>query len=150
MIPGKQESTKDVERTHDMLGNKGKNSKANEIEKVSSYFSLEQEINKIKIPISLNKLVKNQPFKESILKIFHPSIDIPPYDAVKIHDENTTIVFFPQMDGNVDLPPPFYIIIFIHDKMLHNYLLDSGASHNLMQIVVLEALGLSINKHIRT
>ena len=34
----------------------------------------------------------------------------------------------------------------IHDKILHNCLLDSGASHNLMQKAVMDELGLSITK----
>ena len=42
--------------------------------------------------------------------------------------------------------PPFYITLTIHDQMIHNCLLDSGASHNLMPKVVMEALGLSITK----
>ena len=42
--------------------------------------------------------------------------------------------------------PPFYISLNIHDKVLHNFLLDSGASHNLMPKVVMDELGLSITK----
>ena len=34
----------------------------------------------------------------------------------------------------------------IHDQMIHNFLLDSGASHNLMPKAVMEALGLSVTK----
>ena len=40
--------------------------------------------------------------------------------------------------------PPFYISLNIHDKVLHNYLLDSGASHNLMPKAMMDELGLSI------
>ena len=42
--------------------------------------------------------------------------------------------------------PPFYITLTIHDQMIHNCLLDSGASHSLMPKEVMEALGLSITK----
>ena len=42
--------------------------------------------------------------------------------------------------------PPFYISLNIHDKILHNFLLDSGASHNLMPKVVMDELGLEITK----
>ena len=42
--------------------------------------------------------------------------------------------------------PPFYISLNIHDKVLHNCLLDSGASHNLMPKVVMDELGLNITK----
>jgi hypothetical protein len=39
---------------------------------------------------------------------------------------------------------PFYVTLNIHDKMLHNCMLDSGASHNLMPKIVMEMLGLEI------
>ena len=42
--------------------------------------------------------------------------------------------------------PPFYISLNIHDKVLHNCLLDSGASHNLIPKAVMDELGLSITK----
>ena len=42
--------------------------------------------------------------------------------------------------------PPFYITLTVHDQMVHNCLLDSGSSHNLMPKAVMEALGLSITK----
>ena len=45
-----------------------------------------------------------------------------------------------------DSCPPFYISLNIHDKVLHNYLLDSGASHNLMPKAMMDELGLSITK----
>jgi hypothetical protein len=40
----------------------------------------------------------------------------------------------------------FYIGLNIHDKTLHNAILDSGASHNLMPEVVMEKLGLDITR----
>ena len=42
--------------------------------------------------------------------------------------------------------PSFYVSLTIHDKTLHNCLLDTGASHNLMPKVVMEELGLDITK----
>lgn len=42
--------------------------------------------------------------------------------------------------------PPFYITVTIHDKLLHNCMLDSGASHNIMPKSVMEELGLEITK----
>ena len=40
--------------------------------------------------------------------------------------------------------PPFYISLNIHDKVIHNCLLDSGASHNLIPKAVMDELGLGI------
>ena len=34
----------------------------------------------------------------------------------------------------------------IHEKILHNYFLDSGASHNLIPKAVMDELGLNIKK----
>lgn len=42
--------------------------------------------------------------------------------------------------------PPFYISLNIHDNILHNFLLDSGASHNLIPKAVMDELGLEITK----
>lgn len=46
-------------------------------------------------------------------------------------------------DGN---SPPFYLSLNIHDKLLHNFLLDSGASHNLIPKKAMDELGLQITK----
>jgi hypothetical protein len=45
-----------------------------------------------------------------------------------------------------DSSPPFYTSLNIHDKVLHNFLMDSGASHNLMPKIVIEELGLEVTK----
>jgi ribonuclease HI len=44
-------------------------------------------------------------------------------------------------------PPPFYTSLNIHDKVLHNCLMDSGASHNLMPKIVMEELGLEVTRN---
>ena len=41
---------------------------------------------------------------------------------------------------------PFYVTLVIHDLLLHNFMLDSGASHNLIPLVVMEQLGLHITR----
>jgi hypothetical protein len=45
-----------------------------------------------------------------------------------------------------DSSPPFYTSLNIHDKVLHNCLMDSGASHNLMPKTIMEELGLEVTK----
>jgi hypothetical protein len=45
-----------------------------------------------------------------------------------------------------DSSPPFYTSLNKHDKVLHNCLMDSGASHNLMPKIVMEELGLEVKK----
>ena len=51
-----------------------------------------------------------------------------------------------MVEGRNENFPPFYISLNVHDKTLHNCLLDSGASHNLMPKAVMEELGLEITK----
>ena len=51
-----------------------------------------------------------------------------------------------KLENDSNSSPPFYITLTIHDKMIHNCLLDSVASHKLMPKAVMEALGLSITK----
>jgi hypothetical protein len=45
-----------------------------------------------------------------------------------------------------DPSPPFYTSLNIHDKVLHNCLMDSGESHNFMPKTIMEELGLEIKK----
>ena len=47
------------------------------------------------------------------------------------------------MEGGI---PPVYINLNIHDKILHNVMLDSRASHNLMPKFVMEKLNLDITR----
>ena len=42
--------------------------------------------------------------------------------------------------------PPFYISLRIHNLFLHNTMLDSGASHNLMPKIIMDNLGLDITR----
>jgi ribonuclease HI len=51
-----------------------------------------------------------------------------------------------MVEDRDDSSPPFYTSLNIHDKVLHNCLMDSGASHNLMPKTVMEELGLEITK----
>ena len=51
-----------------------------------------------------------------------------------------------KTENDASASPPFYITLTIHEQMIHNCLLDSGASHNLMPKAIMEALGLSITK----
>jgi len=41
---------------------------------------------------------------------------------------------------------PFYVTLGIHDLLLHDCMVESGASHNLMHLEVMEQLGLQINR----
>jgi ribonuclease HI len=107
---------------------------------------LENEINKIKIPIPLIELMKTDPFRKSVLKALQPPAHVTFSDTINLEDENPAITIGPHIEDRSDASPPFYISLNIHDKILHNCLMDSGASHNVMPKVVMDELGLDITK----
>ena len=89
--------------------------------------------------------MKNDSLKSSILKSLQPRTPID-VEFVNLQDDNPTIILSPMIEELDESCPPFYISLNIHDKILHNCLLDSGASHNLMPKDVMDELGLSITK----
>jgi hypothetical protein len=64
------------------------------------------------------------------------------------HYDHPTILFGLRIEemGDDEDGPPFYVIIKVHDMNLHNALLDSGTSHNLMPKVFMDELGLDITR----
>jgi hypothetical protein len=115
-----------------------------EREKETEGFSLENEINKIKIPMPLIELVKNPIYKKQIAKIISFS-DVECYAGViNLQDEKPTIMFGLHIENAKDYVAPFYITLTVHDHLLHNCMLYFWASHNLMPKVIMENLGLEI------
>ena len=55
-------------------------------------------------------------------------------DTLNLVDDRPEPLFGLEVDGQTDngFMAPFYISLNIHDLILHNAMLDSGASHNLM------------------
>ena len=73
-----------------------------------------------------------------------------PSDIVNLQEESPKIFIGSALEEKTEneasASPPFYITLTIHEQMIHNCVLDLGASHNLMPKAVMEALGLSITK----
>jgi hypothetical protein len=69
-------------------------------------------------------------------------------NTVNLTDDQPELLFRPEVDGQDDngVVTPFYINLNIHDLILHNAMLDSGASHNLMPKAVMEKLGLEVTR----
>jgi hypothetical protein len=59
-------------------------------------------------------------------------------DAINLEDDRPTIMFGLHIENSKDHVAPFYITLTVHDHLLHNCMLDSGASHNLMPKVIME------------
>jgi hypothetical protein len=90
--------------------------------------------------------MKNELFKKDILKTIDPKSISPSADILNIYDDKPTIVLVQMIEDRDGSCPPFYISINIHEKILHNCLLDSRSSHNLMPNAVMDELGLYITK----
>ena len=84
-------------------------------------------------------------YKNQVLKALNLGSDI---DTLNLTDDKPELLFGPEVEGKYQEGPvpPFYVSLNIHEKILHNAMLDSGASHNLMPKVVMESLGLEITK----
>jgi hypothetical protein len=90
----------------------------------------------------LVELAKNMIYKKLIAKMrnfFDVEIHV---DVINLQDERPTIMFILHIENTKDSVAPFYITLIVHDHLLHNYMLDSGASHNLMPKVIMVKLGL--------
>ena len=69
-------------------------------------------------------------------------------DMVNVSDDHPELLFGPIVDGDLEDSevPPFYLSLKIHDVILHNDMLDSEASHNLMPKAIMEKLGSDITR----
>ena len=56
------------------------------------------------------------------------------------------VIFGPHGEELDSTTPPFYVSVVIHDLLLHNCMLDSGASHNILPLSVMEQLGLQTTR----
>ena len=93
VVPGVQTFIKSPERKKVQLTMKVS---VLESYKVSSPFSLEHEISKIKIHIPLTELVKKNSYRSHILKCLHPSFVVGPItDVINLQHEKPTIILGP-------------------------------------------------------
>jgi hypothetical protein len=80
----------------------------------------------------LTELIKHEGFKKRFSELLHPEVSCLPIYSINLQDEKPTVILGPMVEDRNDASPPFYTSLNIHDKVLHNCLMDSGASHNLM------------------
>lgn len=108
-------------------------------------FNLGAEVAKLKILVPLTKLVKHDTYRCQISKTLNI---IDNEDSGNLFDDKPELIFGLEvngkpMEGGI---PPFYVRLNTHDKILHNSLFDSSASHNLMPKSVMEKLNLDITR----
>ena len=110
-------------------------------------FSFESEVAKMKVSLPFNEICRNLEYREQLSKMIKANNVTNDSGSVNVEDDNPTILFGPRVEPNdEDEVPPFYVTFKIHDQNLHNAMIDTGASHNLMPKQVMDALGLDITR----
>jgi hypothetical protein len=100
---------------------------------------------KFKISIPFNELIRKDEHWEKIIKIMKTG-GAP--DTLNVRDDHPAILFGPCVEETSDDEdiPPFYISLKIHGLNLHNVIMDSDTSHNLMPKVIMDELGLEVTR----
>jgi hypothetical protein len=109
-----------------------------------TYIVLE-DLRKLRITLPFTEVVKIPQQRENILRLLDdPSkkSEVVVTSPKQRHNKSTT-----KLRGKI---PPFYISIENHDIALHNFLVDTGTTNNIMSLVVMEELGMSCTKYYNT
>lgn len=114
------------------------------MEKGQSIFNLQRELEKVKILVPLIELLKKPTYKAQVSQFMLPSTSSPSHGCLNLQEERPMVIFGPHVEELDPSTRPFYMTLVIHDLLLHNRMLDSGASHNLMPLIVREKIGLQI------
>lgn len=85
-------------------------------------------------------------YKSQVSQFILPSTSVPSHDCLNLQEERPMVVFGPHVEEIDCSTTPFYVTLVIHDLLLHNCMLDFGASHNFMPLTLMEQLGLQITK----
>ena len=149
----KEVPNKEALEKNDSSGNFGKKQltnlkELNLLERFSSSTSFENEIANVNISLPFSEILKNFEYRSQIgtMLNFEDSSD-----TINLQDDKPTIIFVPRVESSQeDDVPPFYIILRIHNLFLHNAMLDSSASHNLMPKMIMDNLGLDITRPYQT
>jgi len=116
-----------------------------EVEKTQSPFNFESEMEKIKIYVPFNELIRNGEYRSQIIKMLKME---EASDTLNVQDDHPAILIVLRVEETSDGGdiPPFYVSLNVHDMTLHNAMLDSRASHNLMPKLIMDELGLDITR----
>jgi hypothetical protein len=110
-------------------------------------YNLVDELARLQITLPFMGLVKipQKREKENILKILYDTNS--GIDAVVMNTRQQQNITSVRTRGKV---PPFYIYLENHDFTLHNFLVDSGTTNNVMPLSVMEALGMECTQYYQT
>ena len=86
--------------------------------------------------------MRNREYKDTIIEVVRSQGEFQP-NILEVNDDAPTISFGSNLEnGDEEEAPPFNLSLNVHDMVVHNAMLDSGASHNLIPKRVVESLGL--------
>lgn len=108
-----------------------------------------KELEKVKIQVPLLELAKIPVYKKEISEFINLTQIEDISDTMHLQEEKAVVTFSPHVDEVDPSIPPFYISMLLHDFTLHNFMLDSGESHNFMPYFVMKELNLQITKPYR-
>ena len=90
--------------------------------------------------------MKSEVFRRPILDALELKSTQASTDYVNLQDDKPTATLILMNEPANENSPSFFVSLTIHDKILHNCLLDTGTSHNLMPKAIMEELGLDITR----
>jgi hypothetical protein len=91
-----------------------------ELENLVGMFNIENEWNKIKIPVPLVELAKKLVYKKHISKVINFLDAECQVNVINLQDEKPTIMFGAHIENDKGSMGPFYITLTVHDHLLHN------------------------------
>jgi hypothetical protein len=109
-------------------------------------YNVVDELTRLWITLPFMEVVKIPQQRENMLNILDDtSLSNPRIEATVINTKQQYVPVKPR--GKI---PPFYISLENHDLKLHNCLVDSGATNNIMPLSIMEALGMECTKYYET
>jgi hypothetical protein len=108
-------------------------------------YNVIEDLSKIRITLPFTEVVKILQQRENILILSDDQYRKMQFVVTSVkqsQNKSTT-----KLRGKI---PPFYISIQNHDVSLHNYLVDIGATNNIMPLAVMAELGMKYTKYYET
>jgi hypothetical protein len=146
-----KENQKDKEKTNekregekmtDNVGNKKQHLMSNSSQMT---YNVVEDLSKLRITLPFTEVVKIPQQRENILRLLDDPSEKEEVVVTSLKQSQNQSTA--KLRGKI---PPFYISIENHDVALHNCLVDTGATNNIMPLVVMEALGMSCTKYYET
>jgi hypothetical protein len=108
-------------------------------------YNVMEDLSKLRITLPFTEVVKIPQQRKNILKL----LDDPSKrtEVVVTTPKQNQISSTAKLRGKI---PPFYISIENHNDALHNYLVDTSVTNNIMPLAVMEAFGMSCTKYYKT